>query len=286
MWRTLERDLARDIARDVALVCVADSLVGASFGAIAVGLGLPLWLPVLSSVVVFAGAAQFLFIGIVGAGGNPVAAVVAGLLVNARHVPFGFSVGDVLGAKWPVRLVGSHLMVDEAVAFTLAQEEPRRRRVAYWTCGIGLFLCWNLGVLAGVFGGRAIGDTDAFGLDAAFPAVLLALVLPSLDRAATRRAALAGAAIALATTPFLPAGLPVLLALAGIAAALPRDDKGADADGTQGTGHAPKTPGTPDTPGTCRSGGTPIARNVSSSRNPPGARGTIAADGRAARKDG
>jgi 4-azaleucine resistance transporter AzlC len=217
IWRTLDRGLTRDIA----LVCAADGLVGASFGAIAVGLGLPLWLPVLLSVVVFAGAAQFLFIGIIGAGGNPAAAVAAGLLVNARHVPFGFSVGDALGTGWPARLAGSHLMVDETVAFTLAQDEPRRRRAAYWACGAGLFVCWNLGVVAGAFGGRAIGDTDAFGLDAAFPAVLLALVLPSLDSAEKPRAALAGAAIALATTPFLPAGLPVLLALAGMAAALP-----------------------------------------------------------------
>lgn len=66
IWRTPEKDLA-DLLRDIALVCVADALVGVSFGAIAVGLGLPLWLPMLMSVVVFAGAAQFLFIGIVGA---------------------------------------------------------------------------------------------------------------------------------------------------------------------------------------------------------------------------
>jgi len=46
--------------------------------------------------------------------------------------------------------------------------------------------------------------------------VLLALVLPSLRDAATRRAALVGAAIALVTSPVLPAGLPVLLALIGV----------------------------------------------------------------------
>lgn len=217
IWRTPEKGLARDIA----LVCVADALVGASFGAIAVGLGLPLWLPMLLSVVVFAGAAQFLFIGIVGAGGNPVAAVVAGLLVNARHVPFGFAVGDALGTGWLRRIVGSHLMVDETVAFTLAQDEPRLRRVAYWACGTALFVSWNLGVVAGAFGGRAVGDTDAFGLDAAFPAVLLALLLPSLNDAATRRAAAAGVVIALVTAPYLPAGLPVLLALGGVAAGAP-----------------------------------------------------------------
>lgn len=215
-WRTLEKDLARDIA----LVCAADGLVGASFGAISVGLGLPLWLPSLLSVVVFAGASQFLFIGLVGAGGNPVAAVAAGLLINVRHVPFGFTVGDVLGTRWVGRLIGTHLMVDETVAFTLAEQEPRRRRAAYWTCGLGLFAAWNLGVVAGAVGGRAIGNTGSFGLDAALPAVLLALLLPSLNTAATRSAAAAGAAIALAATPFLPAGLPVLLALAGMLAAL------------------------------------------------------------------
>jgi predicted branched-subunit amino acid permease len=102
------------------------------------------------------------------------------------------------------------------VAFTLAQTDPARRKAAYWTCGIGLFACWNVSVVVGVLAGRVLGDTDAWGLDAAFPAVLLALILPSLRKSATRHAALTGAAIALVTSFFLPAGLPVLLALAGV----------------------------------------------------------------------
>jgi 4-azaleucine resistance transporter AzlC len=216
IWRTLDRDLARDIA----LVCVADTIVGVSFGAITVSLGLPLWLPMLLSVVVFAGAAQFMFVGIVAAGGNPIAAVVAGLLVNARHLPFGFAIGDVLGTGWMRRIVGSHLMIDESVAFALAQREPQRRRAAYWACGITLFACWNLGVIAGAFGGTVVTNTDALGLDAAFPAVLLALILPAMRNPATRRAAVAGMAIAVVTAAFLPTGLPVLLALVGVLAGL------------------------------------------------------------------
>ncbi|MFC4030958.1 AzlC family ABC transporter permease [Streptomyces polygonati] len=246
MNRSIKRTLDQGLARDIGLVCAADGLVGVSFGAIAVGLGLPLWLPVLLSVVVFAGASQFIFVGIVGAGGNPVAAVAAGLLVNARHLPFGFVVGDVVGAGLPRRLAGSHLMVDETVAFTLAQDGPGRRRAAYWACGLGLFACWNLGVVAGAFGGRAMGDPDTFGLDAAFPAVLLALLLPSLDNTATRRAASAGAAIALAATPFLPAGLPVLLALAGVAVGLPRRRPAAAATGVPDPSAA--DPGVADPP--------------------------------------
>ena len=69
--------------------------------------------------------------------------------------------------------------------------------------------------------GSVVPNPDAFGLDAMFPAVLLALILPTLREpgrqgSGTRRAALAGVVIALATTPVLTAGLPVLLALAGL----------------------------------------------------------------------
>jgi 4-azaleucine resistance transporter AzlC len=218
IWRTLDRDLARDIG----LVCLADGVVGISFGAIAVSSGFPMWLPMLLSVLVFAGAAQFMFVGIVASGGNPIAAVLAGLLVNARHVPFGFAVGGVLGCGWARRMVGSHLMIDETVAFALAQDEAARRRAAYWACGIGLFVCWNVGVAVGGVAGAAVSDPGVFGLDAAFPSVLLALLLPSLRDPVARRAALAGVVIALATAPFLPAGLPVLLALAGMLAGLGR----------------------------------------------------------------
>jgi 4-azaleucine resistance transporter AzlC len=216
IWRTLDEGLARDVA----LVCLADAIVGISFGAITVSSGLPVWLPMMLSVAVFAGAAQFMFVGLVASGGNPIAAAVTGLLVNVRHVPFGFAVGDLLGEGWARRVAGSHLMVDETVAFALGQRDPERRRAVYWACGISLFVCWNLGVMIGAFGGTVVNDTDAFGMDAAFPAVLLALVLPSLRDAATRRASLVGVVIALATAPVLPAGLPVLLALLGLAAGL------------------------------------------------------------------
>jgi 4-azaleucine resistance transporter AzlC len=223
MMRSIWRTLGRRLARDIALVCLADLIVGVSFGAITIASGLPMWLPMLLSVVVFAGAAQFIFVGIVASGGNPFAAMAAGLLVNGRHVPFGFAVADVFGRGLGRRLIGSHLMVDETVAFALAQSDQRRRRAAFWACGLALFVCWNVGVLLGAAGGALVDDTDALGLDAAFPAVLLALVLPSLrERGGVRLPALAGALVALAAAPFLPAGLPVLLALVGILAGLGR----------------------------------------------------------------
>jgi 4-azaleucine resistance transporter AzlC len=224
MVRSVWRTLGNELARDIALVCLADAVVGVSFGAIAVSAGLPVWLPMLLSLVVFAGASQFMFVAIIAAGGNPVAAVITGLLVNTRLVPMGFAVGDVLGSSgWGRRLLGSHLLIDENVAFAITQKDPERRRLAYWACGVALFACWNAGVVIGAFGGTIISDTNVFGLDAAFPAVLLALVMPSLKDGPTQRAALTGAVIALVTAPFLAAGVPVLLALAGVLASLGGD---------------------------------------------------------------
>ncbi|MEV4294105.1 AzlC family ABC transporter permease [Microbispora rosea] len=217
LWRTLDRGTLRDIA----LVCLADAMVGAAFGAIAVSGDLPAWVPVVMSLLVFAGGAQFAAVGVVLSGGAPLAAVAAGLVLNARLLPFGFAVGDALGDRWWTRLTGAHLMTDEAVAFVLRDADPRRRHAAFWACGLALFVSWNAAVVLGALAGRGIGDTAALGLDAAFPAVLLALVLPSLTErnvrtAALRRACVSGAAVAVAATPFLPAGLPVLLALTGL----------------------------------------------------------------------
>lgn len=192
--------------------------MGVSFGAIAVAGGLPVWVPVVMSLVVYAGSAQFSAVGVVLAGGGPLAAAATGLLLNTRNAAFSLAVADLLGPGRASRLLGAHLVTDETVAFALAQPDPARRRVAFWISGVGLFAVWNIGVLAGAVAGSALGDTAAYGLDAAFPAVLVALVLPTLRTdARLRRPAALGAALALAATPVVPAGAPVLLALAGLA---------------------------------------------------------------------
>jgi predicted branched-subunit amino acid permease len=231
---SIYRTLSGGTLRDIALACLAVWFIGLSYGAIAVASGFPLWVPAAQSVLVLAGASEFLFIGIVAAGGNPLAAAAAGLLVNARHLPYGLALPDVTGPDmsgpdvtgpdmtgprhgWR-RLLGSHVMNDESVVFALAQEDLPRKRAAYWTCGLGVLLCWPAGAVLGALIGSLIGNTNAFGLDAMFPAVILALVVPALRDRVTVRAALTGAAIALAATPFLPAGLPVLLSLAGVLA--------------------------------------------------------------------
>ena len=224
LWRTSLAAWPRDAAllRDVGLVGLADGLVGLSFGAASVASGLPWWVPVALSVLVFAGGSQIAAVGVVLAGGSPLAAVAAGAVLNTRLFPYGLAVADVVtseyGAvrRWLIRVIGSHLITDESVAFTLRQDGRSRRRAAFWTCGIALFVIWNVSVLLGVGLGSALHDTSAFGLDSTFPAVMLALALPTLTSRSIKVAAGTGAVIAVALTPLLPAGLPLLAALGGL----------------------------------------------------------------------
>jgi 4-azaleucine resistance transporter AzlC len=208
------------LVRDIAAIWLAAGFIGLSFGAIAVASGMPGWAVITMSLVVFAGGSQFLAVAMLAAG-SPLAAVFGGLLLNARHLPFGLAMGDVLaGPRWR-RLLGAHVLIDESVAFALAQTEAAHRRRAFWLTGVGIFCTWNAGTIAGVLVGGAVGDPARYGLDAAFPAALLALLLPSLREPTARRVALVAATVAVATTFSLPPGLPVLLALVGLAAAAP-----------------------------------------------------------------
>ncbi|KMV35529.1 branched-chain amino acid ABC transporter permease [Franconibacter pulveris] len=207
--------LKGDIIRAILLVCLAVGVVGVSYGTLAMAYGFALWVPLLLSLSVLAGASEFIFIGIVASGGSPLAAAAAGLLVNARHLPFGITVRDLVG-QGAARLLGSHIMNDESVVFGLSQSTPETRNAAYWLCGLGVALFWPLGVIIGVAVGKLLPAPETIGLDAVFPAILLALVLPALKKKTTLIRAGSGAAISLAAVPFAPVGLPVLLSLAGL----------------------------------------------------------------------
>lgn len=88
--------LGGDVIKAIALVCLADGVVGISYGSLATANGFPLWVPIALSVLVMAGASEFLFVTIVAGGGSPFAGAAAGLLVNARHLPFGMAVNDLI----------------------------------------------------------------------------------------------------------------------------------------------------------------------------------------------
>jgi 4-azaleucine resistance transporter AzlC len=188
---------------------------GASFGAISIGSGLTLPQTMVLSLVMFTGASQFAFVGVAASGGSPFAAVPAALLLGMRNAFYGVPISEILHPRGFARLWTAHFVIDETTAMAIGQATPRARRFAFWTTGMILFSLWQLGSLAGALVGRAVNPTD-IGLDAAAPAVFLALLWPMLRRREGRWLALGGAAVALALIPVAPPGIPVI-ASAGVA---------------------------------------------------------------------
>ncbi|MGK7245865.1 AzlC family ABC transporter permease [Buttiauxella agrestis] len=215
MFSTHFAAVPRESKKAIFLVCLAVGVVGVSYGSLSIAYGFPLWLPVLSSIVVLAGASEFMFVAIIASGGSPIAAAIAGLLVNARHFPFGIAVRDLVGTRLS-SFIGCHIMNDESVVFGLSQKTPEARKAAYWLCGIGVALFWPLGTLLGSAVGKLLPAPETIGLDAVFPTILLALVIPAFKNRTTALRSLTGATISLLAVPFTPVGMPVLLSLLGV----------------------------------------------------------------------
>lgn len=212
IWRTTP-PLTR---RAVVLVCLADAVVAVSYGAGAVRSGLAVWVPAVLALFVLAGSSELLFVTIVAAGGSAYAAAAAGLLVNSRHLPYGAATGPILPPSRLTRAWAAHLSNDESVAFGLSGPGLRQRRASFWLCGLGILIAWPLGATIGAIGLGRVPNLDRFGLDALFPAVLVAVALPLVRDRFAAASVLGGVALALGAWTFLPPGAPQLVSIAAV----------------------------------------------------------------------
>jgi 4-azaleucine resistance transporter AzlC len=169
--------------------------------------------PIVMSAIVFAGSAQFGSVAVLAAGGGPLAAIAAGILLNSRYVPMGVALGPSLGGGPLKRMLKAQAMVDFSWA---AAMRGRGRFDTRFMIGatLPMYVGWVLGTVAGVAAGDVIGDPEALGLDAIFPAFFLALLLGSGIRESRRAlaAAIGGGVIALVLIPFAPPGVPIITA--------------------------------------------------------------------------
>jgi 4-azaleucine resistance transporter AzlC len=190
-------------------LAVAPLLFGAAFGVLALDAGMGAAGAVAMSATTFAGSAQFAAATILDDGGGAAAAIVAALLLNARYVPLSLAVASIFPGSRRRRLAESQLIVDESWA--LAGRGGRFEYGVLVGAGILLYVLWVGGTALGTIVGDLL-DPEAIGLDAAFPALFLALLAPYLT---TRRAlvtAAVAAAITLVLLPVAPAGVPIVAA--------------------------------------------------------------------------
>jgi 4-azaleucine resistance transporter AzlC len=209
----VERATYREGVRAVLAIGATVWFFGASFGLLARAGGWGVLAPFVMSLTTFAGSAQFAAVSILGTGGSAAAAIVAAVLLNARYVPISISVASLFHGPRLRRFAEAQLIVDESWALS-SRGGGRFDRGLLIGAGLVLYAAWVSGTAVGVVAGKALGDPKALGLDGAFPALFLALLVPQLDDARARAAALLGGAIALVLIPFTPAGVPIVAASA------------------------------------------------------------------------
>src|ERR671937_3203835 len=187
----------RDGARRALPIGIAVLPFAVSFGLLARTAGMGRLAPIVMSATTFAGSAQFAVASILNAGGTAAAAILAAVLLNVRYAPISISVADLFRGSLPERLVQSQLIVDESWALA-ARGDGRFDRRILLGAGLLLYPVWVGSTALGVLGGGFLGDPERLGLDAAFPALFLALLVPQLAGRRAVAAALAAAALALA----------------------------------------------------------------------------------------
>jgi branched chain amino acid efflux pump len=190
---------------------IAALLVGVSFGVVAepiMGAG-----PAIAmSAFVFAGAAQFGATAVLASGGAALTAILTGIMLNARFLPMGVAVANSLKGGPFARALQGQTIVDASWA-AAHQGGGRFDPKILMGATIPQYPCWVLGTAIGALGANKLGDPKALGLDAVFPAFFLGLLLEEARTSPTARVvAITGAIVALALTPLLPAGLPILIA--------------------------------------------------------------------------
>ena len=192
-------------------LCLVLVPFGASFGVLARANGFGVFAPIVMSLTTFTGASQFAVVSILGDGGGLGAAVVAAILLAARYGPIGLSVAPVLRGSLFERFAQSQLVIDESWAVANRRGGPIDRGTLMGA-GLALYVSWQIGTVLGVLGGDFLGDPEDLGLDAAFPALFLVLLVSQLKSRPAVAAAVCGAAIALALVPFSQAGVPIIAA--------------------------------------------------------------------------
>jgi predicted branched-subunit amino acid permease len=216
---------ARAAVRDGLGVGFAVGLSGLAFGAAAIAAGLGVAQACVLSLVAFTGASQFALVGVVAGGGNLVAGTAGAVLLGGRNALYGLRLADLLRVRGWRRLVTAQVVIDETTAVATAQPDPPSARAGFRATAVSLYATWNAATALGAVGAARLGDPGAIGLDVVGPAAFLALLWPRLTAGTTERAVAAAAVvIAVAATPLLPPGVPVMLAAGAALGGLIRGD--------------------------------------------------------------
>jgi branched chain amino acid efflux pump len=179
-------------------------VVGTTFGVVARQSGLQPLEIIAMSLLVFAGASQFVMVQLFSQA-TPAPIIIASVLfLNLRHLLMATSLRPHLGRlRLAPRLFAAFFLTDESFAMATGHFRRGGRSLGYYfTFAMALFVLWNLATVVGIVVGGAIGDPRRFGVDFAITATFIGIVVLAIrhraDGVIAVVAALVAGALALA----------------------------------------------------------------------------------------
>jgi 4-azaleucine resistance transporter AzlC len=203
--------LRRQISLEAISIGLATGAYGISFGAIAASSGFSILQTQVLSLLLFTGASQFAYVGVLGAGGSVLSGLATASLLGVRNGLYGMRIAQLTKPAGWQKLFFAQITIDESTALANKYDQSQdTARWAFLAAGLSVYVFWNIATLTGAHLATSVGDPKTFGLDAAIGAGFFALVAPRLNSRLNKLLALAAVLVALALTPLLTAGLPVL----------------------------------------------------------------------------
>jgi 4-azaleucine resistance transporter AzlC len=208
-------DFRAGLRRSVGLAA-STFVLGLTFGALARAHGWGLGAPIVASIAIFSGSAQFALLTALAGGGAAWTAVASAALINLRFFPMALSAAPALGGGRVRRAIEAQAVVDGA--WVLAhQGEGRFSRGVLFASALMQWATWVTGTILGVVLAPSTQVLDATGLNVVFPAFFTLLLFDEVRRNRSARVAAGGGAVITALLLLvLPAG-PALLGGATVA---------------------------------------------------------------------
>ncbi|WP_232364210.1 AzlC family ABC transporter permease [Desulforapulum autotrophicum] len=212
-------------AKDTFPLIVGAIPFGIIFGTLAATAGISFGATIGLSMFVFAGASQFVCVGLVAAGTAWPMIVLTTFVVNLRHMLYGATMVPFyknLNPLW--KIVLSFGLTDETFAVAVSRYSRRDGALDkhYYNLGsmVFMYLNWNLCTIIGLTAGKAFPEISQWGLDFAMPATFIGIVIPYLVSKPMWASVLTAG-----TVSIMASGLPhklglMVAALAGVAAGL------------------------------------------------------------------
>lgn len=194
--------------------------LGITLQVVLIDRGTSVWRAFIASAVIFSATSQFAYLAVRDAGGSDWAAIAAGTIVATRFGILAMSLIPRLPEGRVRRAAAAVNAFDPNVAVGIQQSAAPAVEREFWRTTAAMMLGWFSGIAVGTFLGNVLGDVDRLGLDAVFPAALLAIIGNLLRTQDGLIAAVAGGLICIVLIPLAPAGVPIIASVLGVGVAL------------------------------------------------------------------